>query len=289
MKAPVVLPALLAGLLASGLATRARADLFSDKFDVLAVAEREKGIPDYLAKPATFVAFDGGYIEGGDPIAGDDPPSAAAVRQSLVAALAAQGFQESSTVPRLLVIYHYGVLRVDHQQVSVRFQVRSNLSARIALVSTAKLDAEIENHIRDHERASGENLNYASPRFLVPPLDSVVAQARLPRIFVEVSAYDFHAFFQKHEARLVWRTKLSAQETSGKMDQVIPPMLASASSFLCADSNEVNVVPSTLGPQPAPASAAPPPIPESYHLDSLLVNALIGNLRARISGQQDNP
>ena len=289
MKATLLLPTLLAGMLASGISTHARAGIFSDRFDVLAIAEREKGIPADLARPTSFVAFDGGYIEAGDPISGDDPPSPDEVRQSLLSALAAQGFQESTTVPRLLLIYNYGVLRVDHQQINVPFQVRTNLSARIALVSTAKMDAEIENHIRDHQRAGGENLNYASPRYLVPPLDSVVAQARLPRIFVEVSAYDFDAFFQRHEARLVWRTKLSAQETSGKMDQVIPPMLSSAASYLGADSGELNVVPSALGPRPATAPSSAPPTPESYHLDSRLVNDLAATLRARISGQQDSP
>lgn len=289
MKASRLLRALLAVMLCAGLASRSRANLFTDDFNVIAIAERGKGATEELAKPTSFVAFDGGYIEAGDPIAGDDPPAAGQVRQALVGALEAQGFHESQTVPSLLVIYHYGVLRVDHRQIKVPFQVRSNLSARIALVSTTKMDAEIENHIRDHERATGENINYASPRFLVAPLDSVVAQARLPRIFVEVSAYDFQAFFQKHEARLVWRTKLSAQESSGRMDQVIPPMLASGARFLGADSAEFNVVPCTLSPKPAPGAPAAAPAPESYHLDSRLVNDLTSSLRVQISGEQDAP
>ncbi len=289
MKAPHLLRTLLAVMLCAGLASRSRANLFSDNFSVTAIAERAKGAPEEPAKPTSFVAFDGGYIEAGDPIAGDDPPTAPQVRQALISAMQAQGFQESQTVPRLLVIYHYGVLRVDHRQINVPFEVRTNLSARIALVSTTKVDAEIENHIRERERATGQNLNYSSPRFLVPPLDSVVAQARLPRIFVEVSAYDFQAFFQRHEARLVWQTKLSTQETSGKMDQVIPPMLASGARFLGADSAEINVVPCMLAPRPVPAAAAAAPTPESYHLDSRLVDELAANLRVRISGQHDTP
>jgi len=287
MRIPLLTPALLSSLLVAIPGTPARANLFSDAFDVVVVAERGKSVPDELAKPTTYVAFDGGYIEAGDPIAGDDPPPAGQVRQSLVAAFAARGFQESQTVPKLLVVYHWGVLRVDHQQIRIPFQVRDNLSARISLVSTAKLDAEVENHIRDREKARGENLSYASPRFLVPPLDSVVARARLPRIFVVVSAYDFQAFFQKHEARLIWQTKLSAQETSGKMEQVIPPMLTAGAAYLGSDSQDIAVEKSLLATKPAPAPAFAPPTPESYHLDSRVLGELIRRERFAVSGQAE--
>lgn len=281
---------LLATLLMAGTCTRANANLFTDDFDALVVAERAKDAPSELCKPTTYVAFDGGYIEAGDPSAGDTPPTPDQVRQCLTTALSSQGFQEGLSSPALVIIYHWGVLRVDHQEIRVPYEVRKNLSARIDLVSTRKMDAEMENHLRDRERASGEDLSAASPRFLVPPLDSVVAHARLPRIFVVVSAYDGQAM-SRHEVKLVWKAKLSAQETSGEMPLVIPPLLAKGAPYFGQDLQDVLVVKATL--EKAPSATAPgpnktQPAPESYGLDKQLLSGLLKEEGGKISGQGES-
>ena len=282
---------LLAGLLITGFARHAQASLFSDEFDGLAVAERAKSSQREPGKPISYMAFDGGYIEAGDPITGDTPPTADQVRQSIESALASQGFQAGQTSPDLVITYHWGVLRVDHRQINVPYQIRRNLSARIALVSTEKMDAEVENHIRDREKSSGENLSFASPRFLVAPLDSVVAHARLPRIFVVISAYDFKSLSQRREANLMWRTKLSAQESSGEMARVIPPLISRGSPYFGADSDKVAIFKAVLGGEPAkalPASYKAPPTPGSCHLDQQVMDELFKRVRTQISGEDDN-
>lgn len=275
--------------MAAAIASQAKANLFSDNFDALAVAEHGKAAPADLVNPTSYVAFDGGYIEAGDPIAGDDQPDPGMIRQSLEAALTAQGFQESQTVPKLLIAYYWGVLRIDHLQISVPYKVRMNLSARLSLVSTEKMDAEVENHILDREKGGGENLSVSSPRFLAGDLDAVVSHARPPRIFVVVSAYDFQSLFKKNEAKLVWRTKLSAQETSGKMEQVIPALLAKGSAFLGADSQQVANFESTLVTKPAAVAASAQPTPESYHLDSRILDSLLKHEHAVIAGDAEGP
>ena len=284
-------PLLFSGLLVAAFAIQAKANIFSDNFDALAVAERAKAAPAELSKPTSYVAFDGGYIEAGDPIAGDEPPTADNVRQSLEAALASQGFQASQTVPSLLITYHWGVLRVDHREINVPYKILTNLMARISLVSTAKMEAEIENHILDRKKGGGEDLSVSSPRFLAGDLDAALSHSRQPRIFVVVSAYDFQSLFQKHEARLVWSTKLSTQETSGKMEQVIPPLLSKGSSFLGADSPNVANIQATLEAKSTAIgiSAGTPPTPESYHIDRLYLDSLLRQERAQISGEPNNP
>ncbi len=280
---------LLAAVLIAGSGSRAYANLFSDEFDALVVAERAKDAPPDLCKPASFVAFDGGYIEAGDPQAGDTPPAAEQVRQCLLTALSGQGFRESPASPALVIIYHWGVLRVDHREIRIPYQVRKNLSARIDLVSTARMDAEVENHLKDRMSAGGEDLSAASPRFLVAPLDSVVAHARLPRIFVVVSAYDGRAMAH-HEAKLLWKAKLSAQETSGEMSMVIPPLISRGAPYFGQDLSDVLVLKATL--QAAPPAAAPaeraPAAPESYGVDKQLLSGLMKAEGTRISGEGES-
>jgi len=264
-------PLLFSGLLVAAFAIQAKANIFSDNFDALAVAERAKAAPAELSKPTSYVAFDGGYIEAGDPIAGDEPPTADNVRQSLEAALASQGFQASQTVPSLLITYHWGVLRVDHREINVPYKILTNLMAR--------------------KKGGGEDLSVSSPRFLAGDLDAALSHSRQPRIFVVVSAYDFQSLFQKHEARLVWSTKLSTQETSGKMEQVIPPLLSKGSSFLGADSPNIANIQATLEAKSTALgiSAGTPPTPESYHIDRLYLDSLLRQERAQISGEPNNP
>ncbi len=281
---------LLAALLVAGTASRAHANLFTDNFQALIVAEKAKDAPAELCKPCSYVAFDGGFIEAGDPIAGDTEPTPEQVRQDLTSALASQGFQDSKGSPALVIIYHWGVLRPDHLEIKVPYEIRKNLSARLNLVSTRKMDAEIENLIRDREQAGGQDLSAASPRFLVPPLDTVVAHARLPRIFVVVSAYDYQALSGRHEAKLVWRAKLSAQETSGDMLQVIPPLISKGAPYFGQDLAEVPMLDATLEAHPAaaPDSFKFQPTPETFGLDRQLLLQVIRHERARISGYAED-
>ena len=287
MKTPPLTPLALAAFLTAVTTSPARANIFTNNFETSIVAEKTKEATDELTKPTTYVAFDGGYIEAGDPESGDEPPSATQVRQSLEAALAAQGFQESDKVPKLLITYHWGVLRIDTLQIHVPFEVRQNLSARISLVSTQKMDAEIENHILDRERGNGENLNVSSPRFLTGELESVVSRARRPRIFVVVSAYDYQSLFGRHVAKLIWTTKLSAQETSGDMVEVIPPMLAKGTGYFGTDSPNVIAVGATLVSKASSlgAPASPEPSPEYYHLDPASMAKLLAHDREEITGE----
>jgi len=281
-------PALgLAAACAAGFAAQATAGVFSNNVDILAVAEQVQAAPSPQDNPVSYVAFDGGYIEAGDPIAGETAPSPDQVSQSLNSALAEHGFRMArGTAPSIVLTYHWGVLRIDHQQIRVPYGIKTNLIARIELVSTQKLGAEVENHILAREKGSGMNEDVSSPTILAGPLETVRQDSHYPRFFVVVSAYDYQALAHR-EPRLLWRTKLSALETSGAMDEVIPALIAGGGPFFGKNYIDLRSVSAPLlkPAQPATAAAYVRPTPEAFQLDKQFVDSLLKKEHERISGQ----
>jgi hypothetical protein len=276
----------LAALLTAGLAPKAKANLFSDNFEMLVVAENAKDAPQGQGSPIAYSAIDGGYIEAGDPEVGDTPPTADRVRQALFDAMKAQGFEANRTSPAVLLTYYWGVLRRDREEVRMPYGVKSNLNARIRLVSTETLGAEVENHILGRQHADGTNMNVSSPKLLVGPTETVVQNARHSRIFVIISAFDYQGLTQRHEAKPIWRVKLSAQETSGEMDQVIPALIAKGAPFFGKDLPEPMIAQATLAPVSVPASTQASllePAPEST-IDSSLLQTVLARERIEFSG-----
>jgi hypothetical protein len=280
----------LAALLTAGFCPLANAGLFSDNFEMLVVAETAKDAPQAHVGPMAYAAIDGGYIEAGDPIVGDTPPTADRVRQAVFDAMKGQGFEANRTSPAVFLAYYWGVLRIDHQEIRLPYGIKSNLNARIRLVSTERLGSEVENHILGRQRADGTNMNVSSPPILVGPTESVIQNAHRPRIFVVISAFDYKSLTQNHEVKPLWRVKLSAQETSGDMDQVIPALIEMGAPFFGKDLPEAKIVNASLapisGPTGTPASLLRPE-PES-NIDSQLIEGLLNRERIEFSGANPN-
>lgn len=278
-----LLPTLgLAALSSLGFGTRATAGIFSNNIDMLVVAERMDGSRQADA-PASYIAFDGGYIEAGDPIAGDTAPTAAQVSQSLQSALETQGIKPAGGAPAVVLTYHWGVLRVDHRQIRVPYGIKTNEEARIELVSTRELGAEVENHIIQREKGGAINSDASSPPILVGATETVREDSVQPRIFVIVSAYDYQGLVH-HEAKLLWRVKLSAREQSGEMDEVIPALIAGGAPFFGRNLSDVQTVEVT--PRAAPTGGAPAPgvSPDALHMDRQFINTLLKSEHQSFSG-----
>ncbi len=278
-----LLPTLgLVALTSAGLGTRAVAGIFSNNIDMLVVAERMDGAQQ-AGSPESYAALDGGYIEAGDPIAGDTAPTAAQVSQSLQNAMANQGIKAAGDAPAVVLTYHWGVLRVDHRQIRVPYGIKTNLEARIELVSTRELGAEVENHIIQREKGGNINPDAASPRILVGPLETVREDSVQPRIFVIVSAYDYQGLLHR-QAKLLWRVKLSTREQSGEMDEVIPALLAGGAPFFGKDLPDVRTVEVT--PHAVQGAGAPGPgfSPEALHLDRQFIDTLLKSEHQNFSG-----
>jgi hypothetical protein len=286
MKSHSWIPLAVAVVLSAGFSPAARANLFSDSFEMLVVAEGGKKDTQAQATPLTYSAVDGGYIEAGDPIVGDTPPTADRVRQALFDAMKTRGFEANRVSPSVLLTYYWGVIRPDREELRMPYGIKSNLNARLRLVSTEELGAEVENHILGNQKADGMNMNVSSPRVLVGPAETVVQNARHPRIFVIISAYEYLGLEEGDGVRALWRVKLSAQESSGEMDQVIPSLIAMGAPYFGKDLHEPKIIQATLAsrsePSATPASLLQP-APDSK-LNGQLVSALISRERLLFSG-----
>jgi hypothetical protein len=198
----------------------------------------------------------------------------------------AQGFEANRTSPSVLLTYYWGVLRLDREEIRLPYGIKSNLNARLRLVSTEELGAEVENHILLRQKASGTDMNASSPPWLIGPTETVVQNARHPRIFVIASAFDYPSFAQRHEIKPLWRVKMSAQETSGDMDQVIPSLIATGAQFFGKNLQDPTIVQAILttraGASTTPASLLQPaPV---TNLDSQLIGSLLNHERIQFSG-----
>jgi len=173
-------------------------------------------------QPATYVAYDGGYIEAGDPVASEKPPTPSAVRHALVAALASAGYQpvNAPAAPSLLLIYHWGAIRHDSFRPRIPFRIDTNLRARIALVATPRVVRKAEDFFRGPK-----------PAYTEPDLRDAFDLAKDPRYFVIVSAYDYSEL-DHQQATLLWRARFSAQENSGAMDEVLISLIDASPSYL---------------------------------------------------------
>jgi hypothetical protein len=275
----------IAALLTLGFSPTSRANLFSDNFEMLVVAETAIDAPAHQNGPITYAAIDGGYIEAGDPIVGDTPPTPGRVRQALFDAMKDQGFVANRTGPSVLLTYHWGVLRVDHRQARPPFGVNSNIDARIKLVSTEEMGAEVENHIYGRQKANGTNMNVSSPPILVGALETVSQNSRQARIFVIVSAYDYQGLTQRHEAKPLWRVKMSAMERSGDMNEVIPSLIAKGAPYFGKNLTEGHIVQAVLtNSRDSGQDSNLQPAPDS-NLNSQVIEPLLKSEGRQFSGE----
>jgi hypothetical protein len=267
-------------------APRLSAGLFSNNIDMVVVAERMDGGHGQPV-PGSYLALDGGYIEAGDPIAGDTPPTPAQVALALQSALSNAGFSQDAS-PSVVLTYHWGVLRVDRRQINVPYGIKSNQQARIELVSTTTLGDEVENHLLLREKGTLLNSTAAAPVLLVGPTETIREESRQPRIFIIVSAYDYQGLLHR-DAKLLWRAKLSAREQSGAMDEVIPALIAGGAPYFGKDLQEPSSIEVTPRPIASPAGGAPSLSPDALHLDRQFIGGLLKSERDQFSGGDSGP
>ena len=206
-------------------------------------------------QPAYYVAYDGGYIEAGDPIAGEKPPTPAAISHALHSALASQGYVPATpqAAASLVLTYHWGMIRRDtFPQRNLR-NIDPNLKARLMLSAPAQSVRKIEEYLMDRKISVVARLpNFG---FLGAPLQNALDRARDDHYFVVVSAYDYAAFARGEKAPL-WRIKLRARETSGSMDEVLPALLGASGPYFGRDEKEADDIKASTYFPPASEPAA---------------------------------
>jgi len=287
MRKNLHLPPVFGVVLAVALAASARAYTWGGKLDMLVVAEQTdagaKSAPPTAAQPATYVAFDGGYIEAGDPIGGLHPPAAAAVAQALAAALAGQHYQAAAgpPPPALLLVYHWGLLARDTKQIRTVFQLQPNLTARISLVAPAKYAARIGEDLLDRRQPALVRVPILDPRER-----DLIQFANDDRYFVIVSAYDF-ASVARGDAQLLWRTKMSTRSPGVALADAVPTLLQGGAPFFGRNLAETQIETPPLvaaGGAAAPETAPPPDVLQA--LNQTYLNSLIHQEHGEFSGER---
>jgi hypothetical protein len=202
--------------------------------------------PDH---PTYYVAYDAGYIEEGDPIAGEMPPAAAEVAQVLHGTLASKNYLPATaqSMPSVLFIYHWGRLSHDSMQIRSSFRLEPNLKARLVLIATTKQAGEIGNYLMNR-RMGVTDPAFRVPGFLGIQERDVLDLARDDRYFVIVSAYDYNAFTRR-EAKLLWRAKMSTRSPGVAMADALPALLREGGSYFGRNLDETQTVRAPLLPE----------------------------------------
>jgi len=177
------------------------------------------------------LVIDGGYIEGGDPIAGDRAPTPMAVAAAVSSALRTHGFSiengQATASPVQVLTYHWGVLRRRHWRDISLSNLNSNLKARLSLVARYDTVRDLEQYLLADRAMHG-----ASHAVLDQPTYLDARQnAEDPRYFVILTAYDLNAL-KNRQAVPLWRVKLSALENTGSMANVVPALAAASGPYL---------------------------------------------------------
>jgi len=222
------------------------------RLDMVVVAETSpesaklvRPTPD---QPASYVAFDDGYREAGDPVANEKPPTAAAVARALRQTLAAEGYRPATaqTPPTLLLIYHWGSLNRDSLAIRNGMEIDPNLKARVALVAGRAYERQIDDDIVQRQISRDLHTNFPPPLFLSDQARELRQLAQDDRYFVIVTAYDYAAL-GRHEARRLWRTKMSASNAGVAMAAALPALIQGGGPYFGRGNEDSQFVRTALG------------------------------------------
>lgn len=256
------------------------------KINMLAIAEQfplpDRRQADAPANPSSYVLIDGGFIEAGDPVAGEHPPAPPAVAAALQNALTSAGYTlaPAGAAPTAALIYHWGVIHDERMPLRVPFRLEPNLRTRLSLVTPAAQFPSIEDRIisrRDYTPPALQMFEY-------PDVRDALDLARDGVYFVVVSAYDYGAL-ARGETNLLWRTKLTAPLNSGALADVIHSLLRRAAPYLGRHLARRDALKAPLSASSAAPDTTPPPSTLPKDLDSPHVATVLAIERAEFSGQ----
>ena len=259
MKPLVPLSLVLMAVLAAGGAAPSRAaddssSIWSGKLYMVVVAEQprpeNKFVPPTAEHPAYYAAYDGGYIEEGDPIANEKPPAAADVAQALYRSVAPQHYLPATdrSPPSVLLIYHWGLLNRDSIEIRSGMDLGTDQRARIALVTTAQYARMIEQDLLDQRITREMHTWTLMPYFLNFRERDLLDLSRDDRYFVIVSAYDYAAL-ANHHSKLLWRAKMSARSAGAAMATALPALLRGGAPYFGQNLDEPQIVKASEVPE----------------------------------------
>ncbi|HUL52601.1 MAG TPA: hypothetical protein VLT83_04225 [Opitutaceae bacterium] len=283
MKRSFILSCALGALLAIALPARSTAAPWDTKLYMTVVADQAdpaaKSLLPAAGQSVSYVAYDAGYIEAGDPIGGEKPPAASTISQALRAALASQNYlpAETPAAPALLLVYHWGLLNRDSYQNRTSFKLQPNLKARIALVAPKFYAERIEQDLIDRRQPLPLHIPILDP--VERDLLQLIGDNRY---FVIVSAYDF-ASVTKSAAKLLWRVRLSTRSPGVSMDAALPTLIQGGAPYFGRNLKDMETIRQPLAAAGAGALLPPPP-EAARQIDEHYLRQLMRGERIEFSG-----
>ena len=299
--APLPFLTLAAALAAGGPAPVRAADagssFWSRKIYLVVVAEQPRSETPFSLPtadhPVYYAAFDGGYIEEGDPIANERPPAPGAVAQALARGLAPQHYLPATgqAPPTVLLIYHWGALNRNSIEIHSGLSLGPNQRARIALVAPAAYARRIQQDLLDERTARETHSPVWFPYFIDFHERDILELSRDDRYFVIVSAYDYAAVAH-HQVKLLWRAKMSTRSAGVAMDEALPALIRSGAPYFGRNLDEPQYLDTPEVPAGHVAIGEPkvlayPPTPEvARELADPFVHRLAGREHRQFSGER---
>ncbi len=252
------------------------------------VAERPAAEPAPLAPTAgnivSYVAIDGGYIDSGDPVGGMSAPAPAVVEATLAQALSERGYQPAAagTAPALLLIYNWGEIRGDSNQIQPTNHLKGNDRARLLLVTRSANAERIERDIVN-DRYTGIKMG-AMTR--TEPDREALQLARDEMTFLVVSAYDAAAL-REHQQKLVWQVKLTTRAVGQPMADQLVSLIHYGAPYFGRNESERRDLKEPVVPASSASAAAPTVAMNELPpgVDSAWVKRLVETEHARWSGR----
>jgi hypothetical protein len=239
--------ALVAALLAPGFA---RADPDINVIVDMSPAGR-KAVHPTPDHPAYYVPTLVPYVQTGDAVAGDKPPSEHTLVHLVAAELAKQGYLVAiDHPPDLVIAIAWGSIRptAEDDHVGMTDKIRMNaLVLGHTYVNVARSDS------------------FGHAEFM--------EETRDDRFYIVVTAYDYKAHAAKNQKVILWKAKLSVPSSGVAFDDVLVPLvMAGGPNFgretinhpkllPAVPDGRVEIGPATVqepAPTPAPMTPAPP-------------------------------
>ena len=236
--------------------------------DAVIIAERFDGATgedsDAGSGTVSYELFAGEFIDAGDSVAGLRPPHAAEVIAAVSNALEKASFKPAQLNPALSIIVHWGSIRHDSYIPTPPHRLHPNFRTRLALVSTARIAGTTENLLLKRSPDRYRNPNYPTPEFASGgELKIAIDRAGQSLNFLVLSAYDAGALRNK-QAKLVWRTSISASDTEASLRHAMPSFAQCGAAYFGRNYDEVITIKAPIvksapaGPLSAAASAEDP-------------------------------
>lgn len=186
--------------------------------------------------PVYYALRDAGYRQLGWTGAGEAVPDAAKLKESMVKALAKNGFIEADKAhqPGLLIMYFWGTHNRPDDQTAEDFPdlLRKNILERALLIGGKDLADNVNFNML---WGGSHKNNVEKQQYLNEQADDDI-------YYMVASAYDFTPLAQKgKERKLVWRTTMTVSAAGLMMAETLPPLVASGAVFFGRETVEPEI------------------------------------------------